>query len=377
MKCLFAKIFVKDPKKRITMDEMRSDAWVNFEEKELPSRILPKVVGSNDLADISQFISGITSDTNAVIYTLHRHTVVVPEVTTVRSSSIFHKRGKSNLVRLAIKAGKQNEDNCTEDNITPLSPANGNTGSRRRLNSANSPLSPKSPDFPSQPQNHQRAKSLSISRKSDSTSSNPRTVQVARRMSTIGPSVQEQKLEEKSKPERRNSLMSKTTTSNDPRPSVGPPKLFRSPSSVMDDINPFSVQDQDLNVTAEEIIDWHTFHKPPTEIRTVRFSFSASMTSTLPPALIFRNSHDAILELHDEFPSLKVNRVEEYYMMTGSLKSHEDVNVSFEIEVCKVWQLKVHGIRFKRLSGDPFLYKEVYKKFAECFERLNLNSIGV
>ncbi|KAI9190458.1 hypothetical protein H9P43_001892 [Blastocladiella emersonii ATCC 22665] len=36
-------------------------------------------------------------------------------------------------------------------------------------------------------------------------------------------------------------------------------------------------------------------------------------------------------------------------------------DVVFEAEVCKVWLLHLHGVRVKRISGDPLVFKDLYK----------------
>ena len=41
------------------------------------------------------------------------------------------------------------------------------------------------------------------------------------------------------------------------------------------------------------------------------------------------------------------------------------VLVKFEVELCKVWLLKMHGLRMSRSGGSVFLYKEFYSTFAK------------
>lgn len=81
-----------------------------------------------------------------------------------------------------------------------------------------------------------------------------------------------------------------------------PGVLMRTPSSIVDDLDPFSTDDFafDLEPTKEEIEDWHGFHRPAKEVRTVRFSFSSNTTSSLQPALIFQEIHRVLVDLQGE-----------------------------------------------------------------------------
>lgn len=64
-----------------------------------------------------------------------------------------------------------------------------------------------------------------------------------------------------------------------------------------------------------------------------------------------------------------MKRVDDYYMMQCSITADGDIEaVAFEIEVCKVWLLKIHGIRVKRISGNPFTYKSIYQEMIDAIQ---------
>jgi hypothetical protein len=46
-------------------------------------------------------------------------------------------------------------------------------------------------------------------------------------------------------------------------------------------------------------------------------------------------------------------------MCTYQIPNKEET-VAFEVEICKVWLLKVHGVKIKRIQGDPLIFKDLY-----------------
>ncbi|KAJ3106347.1 Map microtubule affinity-regulating kinase [Phlyctochytrium bullatum] len=135
----------------------------------------------------------------------------------------------------------------------------------------------------------------------------------------------------------------------------------------------------DLVPSRKEIEEWHMLHRPPKEIRTVRYSFNPSLTSTLPPTQVFQDVHRVLLMLQRHYNNrLSFTRHDDYYLLrcklaaglgngssTGPGDEEGGVSVEFEIEVCKVWLLKLHGVRLKRILGNALLFKEVYSHVCE------------
>lgn len=387
LKRLISVMLVKDPNKRITMDELRENAWVNFEEATPPTRILPKVVGNSDVSQISQFIAGITKDKNDIVYTLHKHTDdrnpdPQPSSPMAKFSRIISKKSNPKL-----------DENDDEDTFTPLGDQEPKSPAiavgRRKSNAADLFRRRGSSAAPSPvPQPRARASSIVPGGMSIPIAPADRPTQILRRMSSVGPAL---KVHPPTLPEkivsadgtiiqpahlsarRASSAVKATPSAVAPSSKAGSKptggKLVRSPSQIVDDPDPFAVEEgimeQMANVTTAEIVDWHAFHRPPNEIRTVRFSFSPSTTSALPPAIIFRELHRVLLQTQEFVKSLKIKRLEEYYMVHCVTAEYGEDPIQFEVEICKVWMLKIHGLRFKRLAGDPFSYKKLYQNITE------------
>lgn len=128
-------------------------------------------------------------------------------------------------------------------------------------------------------------------------------------------------------------------------------------------------------VTMEMINNWHQIHKPAKTVRTMRYSFNKSTTSSLyEPARIFQDVHKVLLDIADagqDLFLLAFQRPTNFYLFECSIiYPNREESLKFDIEVCKVWLLKMHGIRIKRLQGDSFDYKQIHN---DIVERLGYN----
>lgn len=98
----------------------------------------------------------------------------------------------------------------------------------------------------------------------------------------------------------------------------------------------------------------------PKEPRSVRFAFSVHMTSTKPPAEMM----DAIRRvLSDTNPPIEFSAESEFCLKCSDPKAR----VQFEIEICRLPQLSVNGLRFHRLRGDSWRYKNLCKELLSLF----------
>lgn len=115
----------------------------------------------------------------------------------------------------------------------------------------------------------------------------------------------------------------------------------------------------------QEIEMWHLIHKPSKTVRSTRLNFNKSTATTKPPFSLFQNLCWALYEMRNVYPNrFYFVRNPDYYLFECNLLNENlnDVEVKFEVEVCKVWLLKLYALRLKRISGDPFLYEELYSE---------------
>ncbi|KAI8850374.1 kinase-like domain-containing protein [Chytridium lagenaria] len=97
----------------------------------------------------------------------------------------------------------------------------------------------------------------------------------------------------------------------------------------------------------QEIEDWHLMHRPAREIR-------AEVHRVL---LVIQRLYDG---------RIAFDRTDDLYMLHCKLSEPNSENdVEFEVEVCKIWLLKIHGVRIKRLTGSAFVFKDIYASIVD------------
>jgi hypothetical protein len=127
-----------------------------------------------------------------------------------------------------------------------------------------------------------------------------------------------------------------------------------------------SDQDDSTHGEMESNIEyWKELNRPAKEIRSMRFSFNQKLSSTKEPSDIFRQLTITLNKLNQQrSQSITYSRTNtNYYLLICKLRnpfSTSDDPLIFEVEVCKVWLLKIHGLRLKRIAGSPLLFKELY-----------------
>eukprot|EP00123_Amoebidium_parasiticum_P015227 comp22842_c0_seq1/m.35986 comp22842_c0_seq1/g.35986 ORF comp22842_c0_seq1/g.35986 comp22842_c0_seq1/m.35986 type:complete len:754 (-) comp22842_c0_seq1:841-3102(-) len=88
--------------------------------------------------------------------------------------------------------------------------------------------------------------------------------------------------------------------------------------------------------------------------RALRFTFNMNTTSSMPPAQVMQ-----VLEAR--LQALGVDYVHgEAFMLVCT-----HAGCQWEIEVCRLARLSLHGVRFKRIAGDPVVYKNLVAAYTD------------
>jgi len=129
--------------------------------------------------------------------------------------------------------------------------------------------------------------------------------------------------------------------------------------------NEFNSQEDDGIPDYKEIEMWHLIHKPSKTIRSTRLNFNKSTATSKPPFTLFQNLCWALYEMKNVYiDRFYFIRNPNLYLFECHLLEEDlsTISVKFEVEVCKVWLLKIYALRFKRITGSPFLYEELYNE---------------
>ncbi|KAJ3165241.1 hypothetical protein HDU88_004326 [Geranomyces variabilis] len=89
------------------------------------------------------------------------------------------------------------------------------------------------------------------------------------------------------------------------------------------------------------------------EPRTIRFAFNCSTTTPLPCDVLYTRLIDTLRGAGFT------------YVVEGFLCLCEAGDIRLEAEICKLPRLVMHGIRFKRISGDMWKYKEICQRIMD------------
>ncbi|KAJ3065468.1 MAP/microtubule affinity-regulating kinase 3 [Podochytrium sp. JEL0797] len=113
-------------------------------------------------------------------------------------------------------------------------------------------------------------------------------------------------------------------------------------------------------ISDQELEKWHEFNKPPKEIRNARYSFNPKLTSTLSPSYIFQDVHRVLVSMQKIIDGqMQFKRKPEHYLIQCYM-SADGEEVEFDVEVCKIWLLNLHGLRIKKQGGSALKFKEAY-----------------
>ncbi|KAJ3322119.1 Map microtubule affinity-regulating kinase [Boothiomyces sp. JEL0866] len=423
---LLQRIFVKDPAERISMDDLRNDAWVTSEGKLPPvPRITPKFSGTDDW-NLTKNVSGIknTEDSNFIVYNFHAipsSTLALDPIKIDRRKSVSVVRRKTISVKgqqpnmediLAAGACRPSASDISKDSpnlddskkssfIDTKKPSFSETKKPSFVDSKRSSFVigagvvtiAQAPEinivvdtveskinFPSS------NNALGESKREDSFSATPRTP-LRKRAQTIAPSTLAQSikvepmetpvsikrnntmLERKSKDhlnvnvgDGRNSFLGVGRSFSDDQPSSPVVGTSARPSIVahrMSTVSPVPLVEgspETIEPNMDEITKWHEIHRPPAKIRTIKFGFRPNTTSSMEPANMFQDIHKALLSISNS-EIINFKRTPDIYQFVCEAKEGNDVE--FDVEICKVWLLSLHAVRFRRIRGDGMRFKKI------------------
>lgn len=384
---LLNKILVNNPAERIDMDSIRKDKWVNIDELELPLRILPRIVGHQATSDLAKNILGVSAQNGMKIYNFIPLTKNIPSKS--RSNSIQPMANKNSVYTPLSPTSPRNSLFVPSEVSLGPSARRGSRVSTADFNqkrrgsafplSTDVPIAKNEyPDFPST--NHSKiiienVKSFQL------TNDRIPLISAETQLHTLTPLS----------PQRSNNMTieiirpriraQSTQVTSFERPKMNVLEKVNDAQTILaDSINEFkglkskNHLDLDLQLlrenvsvensrvlTEDDILQWHQIHKPPKEIRTIRWSFNPKMTSHLPPAVIFQHLHRGLDELNKQYyGNLSYKRMIDFYLFEClyDIPNTGDM-VIFEVEVSKIWLLKVHGVKMKRTKGDSLVFKVI------------------
>ncbi|KAJ3318944.1 hypothetical protein HDV06_006933 [Boothiomyces sp. JEL0866] len=345
---LLKQILVDNPDYRINMAGLRHNRWVNLNNDYLPEHTEVMLTSKEALAKL---ISSVTFEHNITIYNINYH----KNIEMAKNIEKFERHRRKSSTKTIVKL-KRRKNISTESNSSLES-------STSSLNSDNGPFNSR-----------------------DSCVENPdcNNVTVGNLQNPI-PLSRSRSLNEKEKS--RNSRLSLRSSSNTPilmNNEEGTKDLSRELSVVgrMSRVSDKSnLEEQELST--QDIANWHFIHKPPKNIRTMKFQFRKGLISTLDPPSMFQDLHKALIELQPKF-DLKFTKLSDYY------RFHVELNKAVvDIELCKIWLLSIHGLKISKVGEcDEFINalvrklncdSEIYGKInngCEILMKLSNYSIG-
>ncbi|KAJ3259719.1 hypothetical protein HK103_001980 [Boothiomyces macroporosus] len=334
-------IFTADPVNRITIDGIRRGRWVNIGCSTLPEKIQPPIT---TVESLGRAISSVTRENDITVYSINAHNQLQKGVETFEDRQ---RRSSKNHNIINLKRKKSITVQPSTDRL--YSPPS-TSPSIDELSSSSISFQVTSPSYStisSIPTPNEKTNS-------EVSSLHPELAQITRSHTinhfgiTTKPPLT---------PRRESSgdiFGRRKSTSFTPFLHHTQDKLRE--LSVIDRMSKVFVEDT-TKLNYEEINEWHRIHKPPKLIRTMKISCRKGFSSTLEPPVMFQDLHRALVDLQQSY-RLVVKKVPEFYIFNLSNDKTE-----VEIELCKIWLLKLHALKITVKSGnaDEFI-KELVNK---------------
>jgi hypothetical protein len=103
------------------------------------------------------------------------------------------------------------------------------------------------------------------------------------------------------------------------------------------------------------------------EVQTMEFMQSTKDTGSVQAGINGSNSSDDAASLDEEGNRVKGGDTDASPPMAASVAGNRGA-VTFQIEICKVPKLNLHGLYFKRLNGSMWSYKKVCGRLLPYFK---------
>ncbi|KAJ3261485.1 MAP/microtubule affinity-regulating kinase 3 [Boothiomyces macroporosus] len=327
---LLRNIFIEAPESRLDMKGIRHSRWVNIGEESKPLQIIPPPLNKEELAKL---ITSIMRDNNTTVYNIHPHEQV--------------EDGASQLDKYRHKSANQSISDLKR---------------KKHISVKQNPeISITASDLPSL--NHQEAVENSHSGTLALNLSNTNTLP---RVSSAGPGIllltvnhegatDLKRSRTTSAYERHSHKVLPTPTRKSAEINHEASKLSRE-ASIVSRMSKVSLSSIANDFTAQEISDWHLIHKPPPKIRTMKFQFRKGLISSSDPPTMFQDLHRVLVEIKNQM-NIKIAKPNDYYIfhVSGS-------NFNVEIELCKLWLLKMHGLKMKKTGNAEEFIKILVTK---------------
>ncbi|KAJ3318945.1 hypothetical protein HDV06_006934 [Boothiomyces sp. JEL0866] len=332
---LIKMILVGNPDKRYDLDTIREDRWINMGYIVPPEHVVP-IQNTNE--NLGKVISSVTCDDQSTIYNINHHKLLVapkspdglektkrdsvsnPPNRIKRSSSVSNPNSAAVKVSCAINSPMEtvfSDNQLAVEETKSVSSAN----TKRKESFCEEKFS----RLPNRDCISQTAaNSCKNCRKELQLLSRQRSSTCSRvvRVNNMN------KNQKNASPEQSRELSVLNRMSNDSDKSFP--------------------NDAELNF--EEIRDWHWIHKPPIRIRTMKFNFKKGLYSSLDPPVLFQDLHRGLVQLKELF-NMKISKLDGYYLFRVDTD-----NCAFDIELCKIWLLNMHGLKIsKQKQNQDFI----------------------
>ena len=391
LKTLLTKILVKDPSKRATMDDLRSDAWVNTGETELPLRLQPKAPidakRDTELPSIDTFVSYMEKYDGFVVYNFGSSPVNVkfdqgademeqPQSPTSPTKEDVTSSGTdtSGAVSLsALTSGRRMswtqtlttkfnifKASKTQEDYTPgqqrqrsRSIAPTQTGPVAQAPVGNVPASPsnhtrrhsyavgnrpRNEEPPSSPSDNNIKAVAPVSPTNSITVSHSTSLTIPPNSRSLAPSMEQINEEEGARTSRVGQMS--TSKSRSFVRGVRPSPSFTNSS-----------HDRRMSVANNDAAYME-------DIRSIKFSLNMTILGT-------KTQFDVIALVDKMLTEFKYRFDRRGRFTFICHEDHPMGLIVIEVEVCKVWLLNVFGVRIKRLNGDALVYRSMAERMQQ------------